>query len=193
MGVRDDFNQWPLGRQLQVIFITSGFLLVLILVVITVFQLQWLKEQIISQSTNVLMDNLLNQMRILGSIEAKFLKNEFFNHIESANGLKGIDSLVLGFVNGFQSKPFQLGTSVQNTVYTSTQTDYTTGAYMTSVTLTPAGSNLENSDTPIDKIYPIIYDSIYLSMYQGYETDQIIHYYPGSLTTDDNYTPLVRE
>ena len=43
MGLKEDFNLWPLGRQLQVLFIVSGLLLSLLLVVITKFQVEWIR------------------------------------------------------------------------------------------------------------------------------------------------------
>ena len=194
MKFYDYFNNWPLGRQLLIIFLVSGFFIVSILVVLAIVQLDWIRNQIITETNNLLRDNIIRQMHTLGNIQGNYITNEFFNYIESAKCLKTIDSLILGFNNKTHSKVFSESRPVQDVSYTSTEIDYATGAYMTSLNqLTTEGVNLENMDTPIDKCYPIIINEDYLTMYQGYEIDHILHIYPGYLISNRDYTPAVRE
>ena len=192
MGIREDYNNWPLGRQLQVIFITSGFILSLILVVITQFQLEWLRSQVLDNSTKVINDNLLTQMHNLGQLEANYIGTEFANYIATVLDLNRTDSIVLGFGFYSDTSPFVTGTPTDNSNYQSGVTDYTTGCFMSTYG-DASGFPLSIKDTPMDQIYPLIYNFNYLYMYQGYETEELIHYYPAHLTTDIAYTPLVRE
>jgi Cache domain. len=194
MTIRDEYSSWPLGRQLQVLFIGAGLLLTGILIIITKFQLDWLRSQVTTKSSVVLTDNLLKQMRDLGSMEAQYIASEFSNYITFAKNLKRTDSIVLGFGYYNNTNPFKQGTVVNSSSITQGTITYSTGVYFTSESsLDSAGVNLENTDTSMDAIYPLIYQDSYLGYYQGYEQNQIIHYYPGSLTTDTTYTPLVRE
>lgn len=193
MGIREDYSKWPLGRQLQVIFISSGFLLALILIIITKFQLDWLRGQVTGNSSKVIQDNVLSHMHSLGSIEAKYLTNEFSNYIAIVKNLNRTDSMILGFGYYGNESPFQPGTPVSHDIYSDTDIDYTTGCYMSRLVLSAEGEALEIQDSSMDKVYPLIYNSNFLGLYQGYEIDEIIHYYPGYITSDLEYTPLVRE
>ena len=78
MSIRESYNNWPLTRQLQVSFITSGFILLLIIVIITKFQLDWLQSQVIENSTTVINANLLIHMHDLGVLEANYLTVDLF-------------------------------------------------------------------------------------------------------------------
>jgi hypothetical protein len=58
--------------------------------------------------------------------------------------------------------------------------------------LSEAGWELVNLDSAMDKIYPIIFKNSYDAIYAGYETDELLHMYPGEKRSVA-YTALVRE
>ena len=131
-------------------------------------------------------------MKIIGQEEAKFTNREFKNFIKFNQQLHDIDSVILGFSN--EPPPITTGIPVQDIVYTVQDNDYSTGCFMSPVvTLSKAGIELETKDSAMDKIYPLMASDNYLYIYSGFEIDQIIHYYPGSLTSDRTYSPLTRE
>lgn len=195
MGIYEDYCKWPLGRQLQVTFIAASFLLTLVLVILAKFQLDWLKVQITNNTHELLNDNLFNYMHHLGSLEATYLTTEFGHYIAIVENLKKIDEMILGFSSSYVNEnPFQTGTPINTLEYSETEIDYTTGCFMSRNTLTAEGTNLELQDSSFDKIYPYFYNnSTFLGLYQGYITDEILHYYPGSLIRNPNYTPIIRE
>lgn len=192
MGIREDYNQWPLGRQLNVLFLTSGFLLTAILVIITVFQLNWLRAQIQDSSTTVLENNIIDQMRTLGKVQAKFIGQEFFNYASTTSNLQLLDTVVQGFGYYNNSNPFKPGSPIQSSSATSNDSYYSQAMFYSPGTLSNDGIALEAQDSSIDNIYFYLYNNDYLGMYQGFETDQILHFYPGSPITS-GYTPIVRE
>ena len=211
MSIRESYNNWPLTRQLQVSFITSGFILLLIIVIITKFQLDWLQSQVIENSTTVINANLLIHMHDLGVLEANYLTVDLFeirpggliserstvskrfaNDIATVLDLSRTDSIILGFGFYSNTSPFLTGTPIDHSNYKSGVNNYTTGCFMSS-NGDAAGFPLSIEDTPMDQIYPFIYNYYYLGMYQGYKIEKLTHYYPAHLITDHTYSPLVRE
>ena len=192
MSIRESYNNWPLTRQLQVSFSISGFILSLIIVIITKFQLDWLQSQVIDNSTTVINANLLTHMHNLGRLEANYLSKEFANNIATVLDFSRTDSIILGFGFYSNTSPFLTGTPIDHSNYKSGVNNYTTGCFMSS-NGDAAGFPLSIEDTPMDQIYPFIYNYYYLGMYQGYKIEKLTHYYPAHLITDHTYSPLVRE
>ena len=192
MGLREDYSRWPLGRQLQVTFIASTFLLAAILIIITRFQLDWLRDQIIDKSTTATEDNLLAQMRALGEVQANFIASEFATYMEDSVYLKDIELILQGYNPDYDPPPLVQSTAYQADDLSEGERTYDYGVFFSKNDLSDEGTELENKDTPLDKIYPILYNTKLAALYQGYETDEIIHFYPG-ITFESDYTPLVRE
>lgn len=192
MGIREDYSQWPLGRQLQVIFILSGFLLTLILVIITRFQLDWLRDKIINDSTQVLEDNLIFQMRKFGEFESGFMSSEFSNYIAHVRNLNHTDRLVQGY-SIYGNTPFNKTEPVWHENVAEDELDYTQAVFFSRLGQDSDVTAMMDKDSTIDVFYEKIYSQEYISLYQGFQVGEILHYYPGSVTTDNDYTPLVRE
>ena len=196
MGLREDFNHWPLGRQLQFLFILSGLFLSLILVVITKFQLDWLRDKITNDSTDCVEERIMIQMEALGQIEGKYIQQELTNYITFIHNLKLIDEIYNDFNTDYLLNPFK-----ETVAHAHSDIDEETnqvgemryGVYYTKYSaLSKAGEKLVKNESCFNPIYPTMYMDEYEGYYQGYEIDEILVSYPG-YRRDSTYTPLVRE
>ena len=196
MGLRDDFNHWPLGRQLQVLFILSGLFISLILVVITKFQLDWLRDKITNDHRDAVEERIMVQMKALGQVESKYIQQELTNYITFIHNLKLIDEIYNDFNTDYSSNPFQKTearphTDVDEETNQIGEMNY--GVYYTKYSaLSKAGETLVEIESCFNPIYPTMYMDEYEGYYQGYEIDEILVSYPG-YRRDTIYTPLVRE
>lgn len=191
MGIREDYSQWPLGRQLQVIFITAGFLLSLILIIITRFQLDWLRDKILNDSTQALDDNLIYQMQKLGEIESEYLGSQFSNYIAHVRNLNYTDRNIQGY-SEYPISPFKPAEYWWHAEIKEDFTDYTKPVYYSKFGEDAITAIMEK-DSAINQIYNLTYSEEYISLFQGFKEKEVLHYYPGILSTSSDYTPLVRE
>lgn len=193
MGIRDDFNHWPLGRQLQVLFICAGFLLCIILVIITKFQLDWLRTKVTSDSRDVVRERVLVQMEALALIEGEFLQSEFSNYISFASHSKETDEIFNNFDKNYDKNPFTEGAIYPSSANKDRSRQYKYGNYYSKYGETDEEVvNIAKIESCFNKIYPTMYMSEYLGYYQGYETKETLVYYPGEAIST-GYTPVVRE
>ena len=131
-------------------------------------------------------------MNVLCQEEVGYITQEFITFRKCVEKLHDIERLVLGFTS--VPIPIVPNPPIQDTVYLSTDMDYTTGCFMSRFSeLSQAGKDLEAKEAAMDKIYPMLYNPNYLWMYSGFEIDEISHLYPGSFTSDRTYSPVVRE
>lgn len=191
MGLRDDYNNWPLGRQLQVIFIISGFFLTLILVIITRFQLDWLRDKVINDSSRVLEDNIIAQMRELGLLETEFINNEISNYIDQVKKLNYTDHLVHGY-STYKKSIINNSDYLWNSDVSENILDYKNSTFFSRFDESIALPQILE-DSPMSKIYPNIYFNQYKSLYQGFEDNEVLHLYPATKIVDTDYSPVVRE
>ena len=186
------YNSWSLRSQLKVSFLLPSLLVCIGLLLITKYQLSSLEDKISLNYTSSLIVSITSQMTELGLEESEYLSAELSSFIQFNKQFALVDSMILGLSD--IPIPTLPGTPVQDTIYSLTDNDYTTGCFMTSYpTLSPAGIELEAKESAMDKIYPLYEASSYLFIYTGFEIDEIIHYYPGSITSDRSYSPVVRE
>ena len=131
-------------------------------------------------------------MNVLCQEEVGYITQEFITFRKCVEKLHDIERLILGFTS--VPIPIIPNPPIQDTVYLSTDIDYTTGCFMSRFTeLSQAGKNLEAKEAAMDKIYPMLYNPNYLWMYSGFQIDEIIHTYPGVFSSDRTYSPVVRE
>ncbi|OMJ90120.1 hypothetical protein SteCoe_7611 [Stentor coeruleus] len=193
MGFRDDFSRWSLGRQLQVVFISSAFFLTLILVVITKFQLDWLRSSIVDSSTISIEESLLRQMQDLAKNKASFFASEITNYVDDLKVFRELGMDILGYgdtdaLTSVESMP------TNDINLDPSWIDYSKGAFMSrEESLSDNGKNLMKKASSMDRFYLVLYNDYYRKMYMGFETDEIIYSYPGQFIEDRTFTPLVRE
>ena len=186
------YDSWSLGSQLKVSFLLSSLLVCIALILITKYQFSDLQDQITQQYTSSLRTTFISQMIDLGIEESNYITQELQNFMSFNEQFTQIDTMILGLLN--IPSPIIPGTPIQDTIYSPTDNDYTTGCFMTSrPKLSKAGKELEAKEAGMDQIYPLLESGNYLFIYSGFEIDEIIHYYPGGYTGDRTYSPLVRE
>jgi hypothetical protein len=186
------YSSWPFGRQLKLTQVFFSILVSLGLILSTRYQLIWLSDKIASEYTSLLQSKVLSQMQETAFCQKRYIEEEFKTFIKFVENLERLDSLILGF----SSSPSIIESSrpVQHTEYGSSDYDLKTGSFMSShQPLSAAGSEIETKHAGMDKIYPLIHRPQYLFIYSGFETDEIIHFYPGGFIGSYTYTPLVRE
>lgn len=187
-----DYNNWPFARQLRINLIFFSVLVCLALILITWYQLRWLKDDISSDYSNLLTHRLSTQMECLVHEEGEYIAQELSNFIEFVDELNNIEKLILGLTN--VSEPIIPGPPVQHYEYAPGEFDYTHGAFMSSYSeLSDEAIELEKKQAAMDFIYPLISEPNYLFIYSGFEIDEIIQFYPGGLMGSPTYSPIVRE
>ncbi|OMJ75104.1 hypothetical protein SteCoe_25841 [Stentor coeruleus] len=192
MGFLNEYSLWPLGRQLQVTFITTSILLSAIIVIITKFQLDWLHDKMISNSTSVLEKNLIEEMRSLGEREVSyvstyfgFTSNKLLDYTENAQVVLGYNDIKNPIDT---NKPLKESSGLEGLGY-----DYEAFSYFSKYTLSSQGQFIIDSLRPFNEIFPIMYSTIHESVFLGFYTDELYCMFPGVYVSDLTYTPLVRE
>ena len=155
------FNSWPLGRQLKINFIASSLFVSISLIILTNYLLQWLQSEMTSNYSNLLQTTIKDQMNVLCQEEVGYITQEFITFRKCVEKLHDIERLVLGFTS--VPIPIVPNPPIQDTVYLSTDMDYTTGCFMSRFSeLSQAGKDLEAKEAAMDKIYPMLYNPNYL-------------------------------
>jgi hypothetical protein len=192
MGLLNEYSLWPLGRQLQVTFVTTSIILSAIIVIITKFQLDWLHDKMISNSTSVLEDNLIEKMRSLGEREASyvsiylgFTSSKLLDYTEKAQ-------VVLGYSDIKNPIDSEIALKESSTLE-GMEYDYEAFSYFSKSTLTDKGQAIVDSLKALNDIFPILISTINESVFLGFYTDELYCMFPGVYVSDLTYTPLVRE
>lgn len=193
MGFKDHYNRWSIGRQLQAYFIISCFFITLILVVITRFQLDWLRNKIIDDSTQAIEKNLITQLRDLGEMEARYMGAELSNYGYYVKNLDLIERMLYdcersGYLiacNEIQWNDELGDEKNKDNAYK--------GAFYQPNEKNSYIYEILKMDTPIDSIYQYIFSSDYLRVYQGFHYLEYVHYFPRSEMPSSDYSPIVRE
>lgn len=189
MDLERGFRKWPLGRQMQVLFISSGLVICAVLIIITKVQIDWLKETTLNSSEKTIENRIIDQMRALAQIEAKFIASELMNLVYTNSILHSSDMNYNSFSESYESNPFAMDTAHSNTEYDTFTTNYLNGAYYSKYDLSEAGQNLVEIESCFNKLYPIMFLDQFRGFFQGYETDEILNFYPAKLI-QSVYSPL---
>lgn len=191
MGIIDSFHKLRLSLQMHILFFSSCFLICSTLIIITKFQVDWLNEKLVSISDSIYEDRILAQNKALINIEAKYLESDFMNYEAFITILAHTDEIINSADPMYEENPFKSSTAhIHSEAPTTT---YEFGVYYSRNTLSEEGLELVKRESCLNKIYPPMFLSESLGSYQGYEIDEILIYYPGIITTSENYTPKVRE
>lgn len=192
MGLLNEYSLWPLGRQLQVTFVTTSILLSAIIVIITKFQLDWLHDKMISNSTSVLEDNLIEEMRNLGEREASYVSLYLGFTSSKLLDYTEITQVVLGYSDIKNS--IDPGTAlIESSKLEGMDYDYKAFSYFSKNTLSVEGQALVDSLKTLNDIFPSLISTINESVFLGFYMDELYCMFPGVYVSDLTYTPLVRE
>lgn len=186
------FAKLSISAQFQIATITSGFLICLVLFLITKYQLDWLKVLIMQETESSFEDKVFGDLKSIGNLQKAYLQSEFEKFIDFEKKKHDITTIMLSFSENYEFKsPLPEN---ERLWYTSIQTgifNYTQPSYM-SILGIQAGEELMRNVSCMDPIYKRIYSSDYWYLYEGYYESQIFHVFPG-VRSDSKYTPLIRE
>jgi hypothetical protein len=189
---RIGYNSWSLSRQLQLNLVFFSMLICATLVIITRYQLDWMINEVLDQYSSLLITSLSSQVSVLLSSKSEHIEREILTYMLFAQKLHDLEELIFGFTQF--PRPILAPAPVQNSIYSAHALDYTTGCFYSSLSeLSAQGLALEATDAAMDPLYPLLHQSKYLHTYAGFETDQIIHFFPASLMPSTTYNPLARE
>lgn len=192
MCLKCSFSDWPIYRQVQVLFISIAVMLCAVLIVITKFQLDWIRSQATNEASNAFKDRLYKQIENIGQVQASYFESEFTSYEDFTVHLALIDQMINGFDSGYTSQVFE--TNIPHSSINSKPSEqYFYGVYYSKYSpLTTEGSILVKNESILNYIYPALYTNYFYSYYQGYYTDEIINIYPATKFSTI-YSPLPRE
>ncbi|OMJ81761.1 hypothetical protein SteCoe_17702 [Stentor coeruleus] len=193
MGIKDKFNSLKLEYQLQISIIISSALICGTLIVITYFQLDWLRGMIIAETEKTLTDKIYSSMENIGLAESRRMENYIQIYMNYIENLKTIEEEALGlnemgeYFNNNQAP-------VQDNTLEDDEISYDKGTFMTRLSgLSDKGKDLELKQAVMDLIFPKMYRENMVFIYAGFEINEISHRYPGIKIVDRTYSPITRE
>ena len=192
MGFKKSFSNWPIYRQVQFLFISVAVILCIVLIVITKYQLDWLRFVAINEASDAFKSRLYKQVENIGYIQASYFESEFSSYEDFTIHLALTDEMINGFDDEYKVKVFETTTSHSHDTSKPSE-KYFYGVYYSKFSsLSTKGSELVKNESILNYIYPAFYTNFYESYYQGYYTDEIINTYPASKFSTI-YSPLPRE
>lgn len=192
MGFKQSFSNWSIYRQLQVLFISAAVILCSVLIIITKFQLDWLRFLVINEVSDAFKSRLYKQIENIGYIQASYFESEFSSYEDFTIHLALTDEMINGFAGEYKVKVFEKTTSHSHEVSKPSE-KYLYGVYYSKYSsLSAGGSELVKNESVFNYIYPAFYTDYFEKYYQGYYTDEILNFYPASIFSSI-YSPLPRE
>ena len=184
------YRTWPLGRQMQTLFILFGSLICIVLIVITKLQLDWLRDKVVSSSEELIENRIIYQMKALAKSQSEYVSSELSSFVASTSELSYIDNIVNGYL--YEGKnPFQKGIAF-NSKLIHTNLNYSEGAYYSMYELSSEGESQVANESTLNNFYPLMYQNSITGFFQGYEIDEILYFYPKTQRKSD-YTPINAE
>lgn len=192
MGLVSYYREWSLFHQVQILFISVSLLICGILILITKYQLDWIRSEVITGASGAFRSRLYFQLESIAYLESSYLESELTTYEDFTLNLALTDELINGFNKNYSSQVFEPSEPHSHTS-TSSMNKYSSGVYYSKFSqLSAQGAELVKNESILNNIYPYIYESKYQSYYQGYYTDQILNIYPAYEFTSA-YSPLSRE
>jgi hypothetical protein len=192
MKFRETYTELSVARQVQLVFLLTAFILCGILVVITKFQLDWIRDLTISEASRAFKNRIYHQIENIGEVEASYFESEFTGYEYFTLNLAKTDEIINGFSKDYNSKVFQESKSYSQDSAKGT-VDYSHGVYYTKYSsLSPEGQSLVKNESSFNFIYSALYTNYFYNYYQGYFTDELTNSYPSRKITP-GYSPLPRE
>lgn len=186
------YREWSLFYQVQILFISVSLVLCGLLILITKYQLDWMRDQIITNASDAFKSRLYTQIENIGNIQASYLESELTTYEDFTLNLAQTDELINGFNKNYSNEIFQKSNPHSHNSISSNP-EFSYGVYYSKLSsLSSEGSALVKTESILNNIYPTLYQNQFQWYYQGYYTDQILNIYPGTEFTS-TYSPLPRE
>ncbi|OMJ86850.1 hypothetical protein SteCoe_11559 [Stentor coeruleus] len=193
MGLRDKFSSLTLELQLQISIILSSALLCTTIILITYYQLNWLRNEVIDESEKTVLKGVYADMEKLGEAETLRITEFLDVYMIYIENLKAIETKVLQ-LDGSSQILEAINGPIQDATLESGTVIYDYGTFMSKFTkLSSSGIDLENKQAIMDLIFPSLYNENIVSIYSGFEINEISHRYPGIKIEDRTYSPITRE
>jgi len=187
---------------MQASFISAGLLVSAILAIITYFQLDWLRDQMLSETEDLLEDNVNQHMYEFAEDLSILLST---NTQQLAGFLLSMSELV-AYIHGLRSdgesplvggEPLMHNSIPYNDLVYSEEhgmsVTFKSGVfYSPNDEISETGTEIMSIGSALDSLSPDLYYVPTLNFYTGYTTDELFHLYPGR-KIDSDYTPIVRE
>jgi hypothetical protein len=176
---------------MQFIFVFSASMICVVLIVITKFQLDWLRGKVIRSTDEIVEDRIVFNMRALAKVQAEFVAAELDSFVVRTRNLHYLDTVINGFYyEGID--PFDHSENIAVDSSKSLKVNYANGAYYSRNSFSSSGEEKILNESCLNTFYSCLYSTSVTGFLQGYEIDEILYFYPESPRKAD-YTPLNAE
>ena len=175
---------------MQILFILSALMICSILIVITRFQLDWIRDLVVEGSDEALSTRITRQIRALGTLQAAYLASVLDNTMITTQIYNHVGRVVEGFDSEYAESPF--AETVAHETKEVENTNFEFSVYYSRFELSEEGVKLVKRQSGMNQFYMNFYSSEFTSMAQGFELDEISIIYPG-YPIPDQFNPLVHE
>lgn len=184
--VSQAFGTLSITFQLQLCLIICYVLLCLALILITYYQLDWLRDVVITESEENLQDNMLRQIKAESYLKAQYVEEVFQNSQDT------VHALVLLEIACIKSNYFVNTQVVQDTSLESGVVEYEYGVSMRQQGFGDSGVKSESEVSPLSYLWTGMYNKDFLYLQTGLST-QVNLVYPGFYFDDRSYEYQLRQ
>lgn len=137
----------------------------------------------IDRSEKVTIGNLKDQMQALAQEKALFIEQEFKSYIDFIQIFRDVEYLILGH-SSLSGPPIKTSEPVWSDFIPSEYLTLINGKYNTFETgvfysrfntISEDGTDLTIKNTPLDKLFPLMYRENFEQIYTGFGIDEIFH------------------
>ena len=190
MGIVDEFNSISLSRQMQVLFVLAALMICSVLIVITRFQLDWIRDLVVEGSDEALNTRMTQQIRALGTVQAEYLASVLDNTMITTQIFNHVARVVEGFDSEYEESPFAETVAHESSEEMNGTFEFS--VYYSRFEMSVEGMKLVKRQSAMNQFYMNFYMTEFTGMAQGFEVDEISIIYPG-YQIPDQYNPLVHE
>lgn len=180
------FGKLSIAFQLQLCLILCYILLCLILILITYYQLDWLRDVVITESEDYLQDNMHRQLKAESYLKAQYIEEVLNNSKDTVDTLVSLELICI-------NQDYFVKTQVaQDTEVGQGETEYQYGVSMRQEGFNGVGGKSELKISPLGTILNGIYNQDFLYLQSGISS-QVSLVYPGFYFEDREYQYQLRQ
>lgn len=194
MGLRQEFTNLSLAKQLQLTMIILILLMSGVLVLITKLQLDWTQNEVLDISEKTVKDKNIEQARELAKNEAKYISAEVSSYLKYAYSFKGLSSVAIDESLEIE-QVFEDGTPLWTDDCIISEVYYDSASYGSIYGEAESGEYLElvTNLSRLNNLLGSFYKTCYVSARQGFEENYVVNHYPGEKFDYTSYNPIVME
>ena len=180
------FGKLSITFQLQLCLIICYVLLCLILILITYYQLDWLRDVVVTESEDYLHDNMLRQLKAESYLKAEYIEEVLDNSKDTVDTLVSLE-LICNNQDYFVTSQV-----TQDTEVGQGEIEYEYGVSMRQEGFNGVGEKSELEISPLSTILTTIYNQDFLYLQTG-TTSQVSLVYPGFYFENREYEYQLRQ